>query len=296
MKNKLLAIAVALRSSTVNTLQVHLKRNIGKRARAVIEELKSKGITVFGATGYCYGARLVFDLAFENIIRVSVITHPSFLTAKDLDTNPAVAAAKEGSFKATVEWFINYAIRLFGFREVQSVAVGHAALHVTRRFVDPEGSNFDLFKWLPTHTAKHTGKRVRTVIEELKSKGITVFGATGYCYGARLVFDLAFENIIRVAVITHPSLLTTEDLDIYVEKSKAPLLLNSCEHDELFPPALALTTDEKFSNFEPGYKRTYWEGVHHGFATRGDLKNPVVTAAKKGAFKVIVEWFINHMQ
>ncbi|KAH9174738.1 chlorocatechol-degradation protein [Lactarius sanguifluus] len=160
---------------------------------------------------------------------------------------------------------------------------------------DP-GSDFDLFKWLPNHTAKHTGKRVRTVIEELKSKGITVFGATGYCYGARLVFDLAFENIIRVAVITHPSLLTTEDLDIYVEKSKAPLLLNSCEHDELFPPALALTTDEKFSNFEPGYKRTYWEGVHHGFATRGDLKNPVVTAAKEGAFKAIVEWFINHMQ
>ncbi|KAH8998159.1 chlorocatechol-degradation protein [Lactarius akahatsu] len=160
---------------------------------------------------------------------------------------------------------------------------------------DP-GSDFDLYKWLPNHTAEHTGKRVRAVIEELKSKGITVFGATGYCYGARLVFDLAFENIIRVAVITHPSLLTTEDLDIYVKKSKAPLLLNSCEHDELFPPALALTTDEKFSNFEPGYKRTYWEGVHHGFATRGDLKNPVVTAAKEGAFKAIVEWFINHMQ
>ncbi|KAH9066713.1 alpha/beta-hydrolase [Lactarius vividus] len=160
---------------------------------------------------------------------------------------------------------------------------------------DP-GSYFDLFKWLPKHTAKHAGKRVRSVIEELKSRGVTVFGAIGYCYGTRLLFDLAFENIIRVAVITHPSPLTTEGLDIYVENSKTPLHLNSCEHDELFPPAFALATDENSSNFEPGYKRTYWEGVYHGFATRGDLKNPVVTAAKEGAFKAIVEWFINYMQ
>ena len=74
---------------------------------------------------------------------------------------------------------------------------------------------------------------MRAVIEGLKSKGIIVFGATGYCYGgmisisydrvvrglspfplARLVFDLAFENIIRVAVITHPSLFTPKDLDV----------------------------------------------------------------------------------
>ena len=57
----------------------------------------------------------------------------------------------------------------------------------------------------------------------------------------------------------------------YVEKSKAPLLFNSAEFDVLFPKALVEATDKKFANFGPGYKRTYWEGVHHGFATRGDL-------------------------
>ena len=74
---------------------------------------------------------------------------------------------------------------------------------------------------------------MRTVIAELKSKGITVFGATGYCYGgtilillywvmrgfspfslARLVFDLAFDNTIHVAVVSHPSLLQPKDLDV----------------------------------------------------------------------------------
>jgi len=160
---------------------------------------------------------------------------------------------------------------------------------------DP-GSDFDLMKWLPGHTPEHTGKRVRIVIEALKAKGITVFGATGYCYGARLVYDLAVENIISVSVITHPSLLTAEHLDNYVEKSKAPLLFNSAENDFMFPKEMAESTDVKFANFGPGYKRTYWEGVHHGFATRGDLTNKVVTAAKEGAFKATVEWFINYMQ
>lgn len=41
-------------------------------------------------------------------------------------------------------------------------------------------------KWIPNHTPEHTGKRVRTVIDALKSKGIIVFGATGYCYGGMI--------------------------------------------------------------------------------------------------------------
>ena len=44
-------------------------------------------------------------------------------------------------------------------------------------------------KWLPGHTPEHTGKRVRTVIDALKAKGITVFGATGYCYGGMMLIS-----------------------------------------------------------------------------------------------------------
>jgi dienelactone hydrolase len=44
-------------------------------------------------------------------------------------------------------------------------------------------------QWLPKHTPEHTGKRVRTVIEELKSKGVTVFGATGFCYGGTILIS-----------------------------------------------------------------------------------------------------------
>ncbi|KAF8271804.1 dienelactone hydrolase endo-1,3,1,4-beta-D-glucanase [Lactarius quietus] len=137
------------------------------------------------------------------------------------------------------------------------------------------GGNFDIATWFAKHASDHTGKRVRTVIEELKSKGVTVFGATGYCYGGRLVFDLAFDNIISVSVI-------------YLAKSKAPLLVNSCETDSQFPKEFAETTDEKFAKYEHGYKRTYWEGCNHGFAVRGDPKIPAVAAGKKAHSRLLL--------
>jgi hypothetical protein len=31
---------------------------------------------------------------------------------------------------------------------------------------------------------------------------------------ARLTFDLAFENIIKAAVVTHPSLFKSDDMDV----------------------------------------------------------------------------------
>jgi dienelactone hydrolase len=216
---------------------------------------------------------------------------------------------------------------------------------------------FDFPAWLGKHGAKHTGERARKVIEGLKEQGITVFGGTGYCYGgttqtsirdcaamlspfmfqlARLVFDLAFDNAIHVAVIAHPSLLKPEDLDVrhsfvdilisllstilwqtYIAKSKAPLLINSCEEDDAFPKAFAETADQKFASFAPGYRRTYYEGAAHGFAVRGDIvrehvfplhcpelevhsaphvqSKPKVKAAKEGAFKESVEWLIKYL-
>ena len=104
------------------------------------------------------------------------------------------------------------------------------------------------------------------------------------------MFDLAFDNVIHVAVIAHPSLLKPEDLDVrhpfedilisllsvissqtYIAKSKAPLLINSSDLDDAFPKPFAEAADQKFANFAPGYRRTFYEGAPHGFAVRGDI-------------------------
>jgi dienelactone hydrolase len=53
------------------------------------------------------------------------------------------------------------------------------------------------------------------VISALKADGITTFGATGYCLGARSCMDLAVENVTKVIVMSHPSLLSVpEDFEV----------------------------------------------------------------------------------
>jgi len=77
--------------------------------------------------------------------------------------------------------------------------------------------------------------------------------------------------VIRYSVDVLAYLLSVVAPQTYIAKSKAPLLINSCEFDDPFPPSLAKTADEKFANFAPGYRRAHFDGVHHGFAARGDL-------------------------
>ncbi|KAF5332150.1 hypothetical protein D9611_008178 [Ephemerocybe angulata] len=159
------------------------------------------------------------------------------------------------------------------------------------------GSTFNLNEWFPKHTQAHTRPTLDKVIAALKEEGVTKFLATGYCFGGRYVFDLAFDNVIDVAAVAHPSLLTIpDDLEKYAATSKAPLLINSCTTDNLFPPEAAAKADEILGNgkFAPGYKREHWEGCTHGFAVRGDLSVPEIKAGKEGAFRATVTWFKNH--
>jgi len=49
----------------------------------VVVALKGQGITSFAAVGYCFGGRYVFDLAFENVTKVSAVSHPSLLKSPE---------------------------------------------------------------------------------------------------------------------------------------------------------------------------------------------------------------------
>ncbi|PPR07249.1 hypothetical protein CVT26_012507 [Gymnopilus dilepis] len=163
--------------------------------------------------------------------------------------------------------------------------------------LDP-GSGFDIGKWLLNHGADQTRPPLDKVINALKVQGVTGFGATGYCFGGRYVFDLAFENVINVGVVAHPSLLQVPaDLEKYFATSRAPLLINSCPVDSVFPPEGQAKADEIFGGgkFAPGYKRNFYEGCTHGFAVRGDLNDPNVKVGKEAAFRETVEWFIKYL-
>ncbi|KXN86725.1 Protein AIM2 [Leucoagaricus sp. SymC.cos] len=157
--------------------------------------------------------------------------------------------------------------------------------------------DFNIADWFKNHMAEQTRPPLDKVIAWLKGNGVKEFAATGYCFGARYVFDLAFDGFIKASVVSHPSLLNVEeDMGKYVKEVKAPLLINSCTHDTQFPLEAQAKTDAIFADEKaPLYKRVYFGGCTHGFAVRGDLKDPKVKAGKEGAFRAAVEWFMEYM-
>ncbi|KAF5336254.1 hypothetical protein D9758_016045 [Tetrapyrgos nigripes] len=159
-------------------------------------------------------------------------------------------------------------------------------------------SNFSVPDWVAKHGPERTRPPVDKVIAALVENGVTRFGGTGYCLGGRYVFDLAFDNIIQVSAVSHPTFLEVPaDLEKYKSSSKAPLLINGCEFDEWFPPSAGVKADELFGegNFSPGYRHEYFEGCTHGFAVRGNLSNAQVKAGKEGSFKSTVEWMKKYL-
>ncbi|KAF8512068.1 alpha/beta-hydrolase [Gautieria morchelliformis] len=149
--------------------------------------------------------------------------------------------------------------------------------------------------WSEKNSTESTRIVVDSLITGLRHRGITTYGAVGYCYGARHVIDLARENTISVAAVAHPSrLVVPGDFHDLVQKSRAPLLINSCETDSAFPQESCQKADEILGEgkYQPGYARQHWLGCTHGFAVRGDMSNPQVKAGKEGAFKATVEWFL----
>lgn len=114
---------------------------------------------------------------------------------------------------------------------------------------------------------------------------------------ARYVFDYAFKHTLSVGVVNHPSLLQIpEDLE-KIKTTGTPILFNTCEVDQLYPPEAQAVGDKILGNGSmegPTYKRNYYPGCRHGFATRGDKSDPNVKFGKEDAFKQSVGWLMRH--
>ncbi|KAJ7726710.1 dienelactone hydrolase endo-1,3,1,4-beta-D-glucanase [Mycena maculata] len=169
---------------------------------------------------------------------------------------------------------------------------------VDENVLSPGSPPWDRAKWLASHGKAQTRPPLDSVIDALKSEGVTGFAATGYCFGARYVVDLAFDGIIKASALSHPSaLVVPDDLEKYATGCTAPLLINSCTIDQSFPLAAQAQADAILGGgkFAPGYRHEHFEGCTHGFAVRGDMSDPKVKAGKEGAFKSTVEWFLKYL-
>lgn len=171
---------------------------------------------------------------------------------------------------------------------------------------------YDFRPFLSKHPLERSMKPINALIEALKEQGVTRFAATGYCFGAKNVIEMAIAGQIVAGALNHPSRLNKpKDFERLLESgSTTKILINGCEIDEQFPLVAQKEADELLEGgkYKGGYKRVYWEGCKHGFAVTGDSvsdpiramngnqscfrqSNPQVKAGMEGAFKEIVELF-----
>ncbi|CAI9118612.1 OLC1v1020204C1 [Oldenlandia corymbosa var. corymbosa] len=70
-------------SDRAEWLRTHTAEKGCEDALAVVDALKSKGVTAIGAAGFCWGGSTVSKLAKFDCIKAGVLVHPSTLFAED---------------------------------------------------------------------------------------------------------------------------------------------------------------------------------------------------------------------
>ncbi|XP_010532693.1 PREDICTED: endo-1,3;1,4-beta-D-glucanase-like [Tarenaya hassleriana] len=147
--------------------------------------------------------------------------------------------------------------------------------------------------WIKDHPPAKGFNDSKPVIEALKRKGITTIGATGICWGAKVVVELAKTDLIQAAVFFHPSYVTVDD----IKEVKAPLAIFGAEFDGGSPPAL-LKQFEQILAAKSDVKSCVkiFPNVKHGWTVRYNVTDPVAVKAAEEAHNDMLQWFATLLQ
>ncbi|XP_076887201.1 endo-1,3;1,4-beta-D-glucanase-like [Bidens hawaiensis] len=142
-------------------------------------------------------------------------------------------------------------------------------------------------EWLKKHPALPAVDFAKPVIHALKEKGISKVGAAGFCWGAKVVVELAKDADIQVAALLHPSFVTLDD----IKEVKVPVGIFGAEVDNFSPPEVvkqfqaALEAKPEVDHFVKIYA-----GTSHGWAVR--YKDDITAVERaQGAHRDLLGWF-----
>ncbi|KAL5849669.1 hypothetical protein ACOSQ3_007721 [Xanthoceras sorbifolium] len=147
-----------------------------------------------------------------------------------------------------------------------------------------------IMTWLQGHGADKGAEDTKPVIEALKSKGISAIGAAGFCWGAKVVVQLAKHEFIQAAVLCHPSFVTVDD----IKGVEVPIAVLGAEIDQLSPPSL-LKQFEEVITAKPevnGYVKIFPK-VAHGWTVRYNVEDEAAVKPAEEAHQNMLEWFAN---
>ncbi|KAL0283793.1 UNVERIFIED_CONTAM: putative AIM2 family protein [Sesamum angustifolium] len=147
--------------------------------------------------------------------------------------------------------------------------------------------------WIKIHGPEQGFEDTKPLIEALKSKGITKIGAAGFCWGAKVVVELAKEGYIQAGVLLHPSLISLED----IQGVKVPLSILGAEHDQSSPPEL-VRQFETILNAKPEVDAfvKIFPGVSHGWTVRCSDDDDHAVKSAEEAHGDMLDWFAKYLK
>ncbi|RPD64754.1 alpha/beta-hydrolase [Lentinus tigrinus ALCF2SS1-6] len=145
----------------------------------------------------------------------------------------------------------------------------------------PDRSKLDYEAWRPKKQAR-AAVLIPPWVEAVKKD-------YGYCFGAPYVMEHLTTDWIRAGAFGHPAFLNED----HFRHIKKPLLLSCSEIDHTFP----LESRRRAEDILVEEKKTYFiqvfGSVAHGFALRGDPKDPIARWSREESARSILNWF-NH--
>ncbi|KAG1371058.1 endo-1,3-1,4-beta-D-glucanase [Cocos nucifera] len=146
--------------------------------------------------------------------------------------------------------------------------------------------------WIESHGPDKGFEDAKLVIEALKNKGVSAIGAAGFCWGAKVVAELAKSGYIKSAVMLHPSFVTVDD----IKEVKCHIAILGAEIDKTSPPELLKQFEEILSlKSEVNSYVKIFPGVAHGWTVRYDTSDETAVKKAEEAHQGMLEWFAKHL-
>ncbi|KAJ1262780.1 hypothetical protein BS78_09G136200 [Paspalum vaginatum] len=157
----------------------------------------------------------------------------------------------------------------------------------------PENAERPIPEWIKSHAPMKAFEEAKPVIAALKEKGVSAVGAAGYCWGAKVVVELAKAHEIQAAVLLHPSFVTVDD----IKEVKCPISVLGAEIDKMSPPELVKQFEQILSaKSEVGHFVKIFPGVAHGWSVRYSHDDAAAVKSAEEALADMIDWFNKNLK
>eukprot|EP00252_Welwitschia_mirabilis_P021523 TRINITY_DN5540_c0_g1_i1.p1 TRINITY_DN5540_c0_g1~~TRINITY_DN5540_c0_g1_i1.p1 ORF type:complete len:245 (+),score=57.44 TRINITY_DN5540_c0_g1_i1:198-932(+) len=157
---------------------------------------------------------------------------------------------------------------------------------------DPSNRFAGFQEWFKNHGTDQGVLDSQTVLGILKSRGLTVIGAAGFCWGGKVIVGLLKGDDLKAGVLLHPSFLTTDD----IKEVKAPIAILAAEIDQICPPETIRKFEEILSaRHEVDSFVKIYPGVAHGWTIRYNPNEEMSVRNAEEAHEKMLEWFQKYL-